>query len=331
MADNAQPAPNRPRRLALAGVTTAVLLAAVAATAWWWLALRKVESTDNAYVQATTAQLTPQQAGTVVAVLADDMQAVRAGQVLVRLDPADAQVALEQARSQLALTEREVRTLYANGAGLQAQVAVREAELQRAHAQAAVAQMQLQVAAAQAARQAAQAQVLANQALTQGVRPEQHPSVQRAAAQVREAELALQRCELAAPMAGVVARRAVQPGQRVAAGAPLMAVVALQATWVEANFKESQLGRIRVGQPVVLTADIYGRELQFKGTVDGLGAGTGAAFAVLPAQNATGNWIKVVQRLPVRIALDARELAANPLRVGLSMQVRVDVSHPGTR
>jgi membrane fusion protein (multidrug efflux system) len=163
--------------------------------------------------------------------------------------------------------------------------------------------------------------------MTEGTSVEQHPSVLAAAAKVREAWLATQRVELPAPVDGYVAKRTVQLGQRVAAGAPMMSIIPLKQVWVDANFKEQQLRQIRIGQPVTLTADLYGHKIEYHGTVAGLGAGTGSAFALLPAQNATGNWIKVVQRVPVRIALDDKEITANPLRVGLSMEVEVDVRH----
>jgi len=192
------------------------------------------------------------------------------------------------------------------------------------HASALLTAAKSAVAAAQSAVQAAQQQLAASLTQTEGTNVEQHPNVQRAAARVREASLALQRVKLLAPMDGVVAKRGVQVGQRVQAGAPLMALVALNQLWVDANFKESQLQNLRIGQPAELEADVYGRKTVFHGTVAGLGAGTGAAFALLPAQNATGNWIKVVQRVPVRIALDPKELAEHPLRVGLSMDVTVD-------
>jgi membrane fusion protein (multidrug efflux system) len=173
---------------------------------------------------------------------------------------------------------------------------------------------------------AAKEQLLSNQALTDGTRIESHPGVMVASAKFREAWLATQRAALPAPVDGYVARRTVQLGQRVAAGAPLMSIVPLNQLWVDANFKEVQLRHIRLGQPVKLTADLYGKKIEYQGVVSGLGMGTGAAFALLPAQNATGNWIKVVQRVPVRVALDAAQLAKNPLRVGLSMEATVDVT-----
>ncbi|MGE0312932.1 MAG: HlyD family efflux transporter periplasmic adaptor subunit [Lautropia sp.] len=342
------------RRRALLGVALFVALAAVGWGAYWALVLNHVESTDNAYVQGNVVQITPQVAGTVVAIAADETDRVRAGDVLVRLDPADAKVALEQAEAQLAQTVREVRTLYANNSTLEAQIALREADLAKAqsdlaraqadvsrraplvrsgavgreefnHANAQLAAARSNVAAGRSAVQAAREQLAANQTLTEGISIEQHPNVLRAAARVREAHLALGRAELAAPVDGFVAKRSVQLGQRVQAGAPLMSVVALDKLWVEANFKESQLADLRIGQPATLVADVYGKAVEFHGTIQGLGAGTGAAFALLPAQNATGNWIKVVQRVPVRISLDPRQLASHPLRVGLSMVATVDV------
>ena len=345
--------PDSKRRPALIAVTAVVLLAGAAYGAYWVVARRHHESTDNAYVQAPLVQVTPQAGGTVLAVLADDTHNDKAGQVLVKLDPADAKLALERAEAQLAQTVREVRTLYANNAGLQANVQLREAEVRRVqsdlaraqddvarrrpllasgavgaeefkHAESTLASAQNSLASAQSALAAAKEQAASNRALTDGTAVEHHPNVERAAAAVREAYLALARCELPAPLAGQVARRTVQVGQRVAAGAPLMSIVPLDQVWVEANFKEAQLREMRIGQPVKLTADLYGGKVEYDGRVLGLGAGTGAAFALLPAQNATGNWIKVVQRVPVRIELDAKQVAAHPLRVGLSMQAVVD-------
>ncbi|WP_284614554.1 HlyD family efflux transporter periplasmic adaptor subunit [Aquabacterium humicola] len=343
------------RRKALAAVGSVLTLGAIACAAWWWLIASRVEHTDNAYVQGHVVQITPQVNGTVVAIQADDTDAVKAGQALVRLDPADAQLALEQAEAQLGQAVREVRTMYANNATLAAQVALRDAETARAkselaraqddvarrtplvasgavgqeefaHAKAQLSAAQSAVAATQSAAVAARQALASNQVMTAGTAVEQHPGVQRAASRVREAWLAVKRTELKAPVDGVIARRSVQVGQRVAAGAPLMTVVALDRLWVDANFKESQLRKLRIGQSATLVADVYGEKVRYSGRIAGLGAGTGAAFALLPAQNATGNWIKVVQRVPVRITLDAAELNAHPLRVGLSMAVEVDVS-----
>ena len=302
-------------------------------------------------MQGNVIQITPQMGGTVMAILADDTDYVKAGQPLVKLDPVDANLALDQARANLAQAVRQVRTLYANNGSLSAQITLRESEVAKAqtdiaratddfnrrqsvsgngavskeelnHAQTQVANSKSALASALAGVAAAREQLLSNQAMTDGTAIDQHPSVQAAAAKLREAWLSTQRAALPAPVDGYVARRPVQLGQRVAAGTPLMAIVPLNQLWVDANFKEVQLRHIRIGQPVHLTADLYGKKVDYKGTVMGLGMGTGAAFALLPAQNATGNWIKVVQRVPVRVALDAAQAAPKPLARGL-----VDGSH----
>jgi len=342
------------RKPALVAVTAVVLTAAIGYGTYWALVLRHQESTDNAYVQAPMVQITPQVAGTVLAVLVDDTDVVKVGQPLVRLDPADARLTLERAESQLAQTVREVRTLYANNAALDATIQLREAEVARMqaevaranddvarrrpltasgavageemhHAEATLAAANSALAGARSALAAAREQAASNRALTEGTSVEKHPNVERAAAAVREAFLAVQRNELPAPVAGQVARRTVQVGQRITPGTPLMSVIPLDQVWVEANFKEVQLRDMRIGQPVKLKADLYGSRIEYDGRIAGVGAGTGAAFAMLPAQNATGNWIKVVQRVPVRIELDAKQLAAHPLRVGLSMEATVDL------
>ena len=308
--------------------------------AYWAQVVRYHQSTDDAYVGGNVVQITPQISGTVVAIGADDTQFVKAGQPLVRLDPADAHVALDQAEAQLARTVRDVRNLYATSSQLAATVQMRQTELaatqsdlarrQRLGASGAVSGEELQhssdaVKTAQAELIAAGQQLAANRARVDGTTLKDHPQVRHAAAAVRNAYLTLERTELDAPVAGFVARRNVQLGQRVSPGAPLMAVVPLDQVWVDANFKEPQLAHMRIGQPVKLTADLYGGHVVFHGTVAGFGAGTGAAFSLLPAQNATGNWIKIVQRVPVRIALEPREIAAHPLQIGLSMKAEVDV------
>jgi len=343
------------RRKALGILGATVLIGGAAWLCYDWLVASHYESTDNAYVQGNVIQITPQIGGTVMQILADDTDFVKAGQPLVRLDPTDAKVALDQAEANLAQTVRQVRTLYANNGSLAAQVALRQADIGRYqsdvaratddlnrrqqlvgngavskeelnHAQQQLATAQSSLTAAQAGVLAAREQLASNQAMTEGTSVEAHPSVQSAAAKVREAWLASRRAALPAPVDGYVAKRTVQLGQRVAAGTPLMSIIPLKQVWVDANFKEVQLRKIRLGQPVKLTADVYGKKVEYTGTVAGLGAGTGAAFALLPAQNATGNWIKVVQRVPVRVELDPQQVAANPLRVGLSMDAEVDVS-----
>ena len=339
--------------MALASV---VVVAGLGWAAYEYLVASHYESTDNAYVQGNVIQITPQIGGTVVGLMADDTDFVKAGQPLVQLDPADARVALGQAEAALAQAVRQARTVYANNGPLTAQIALRNAEVGKAnsdiaraaddlarrqslvgngavskeelgHAQTQLANAKSALAAAQAGVVAAREQLASNQALTDGTAVEQNPAVLVAAAKVREAFLASQRTALSAPVDGYVAKRTVQLGQRVAAGMPLMAVVPLNEVWVDANFKEVQLRDIRIGQPVTLVADLYGKKVDYRGTVAGLGVGTGAAFSLLPAQNATGNWIKVVQRVPVRIALDPKQLVDHPLRVGLSMDAEVDISN----
>ncbi len=365
---NANPAAREQRRnrllAALAGV---VLLAGGAAGAYWWLHASHFVSTDNAYAAAEVAQVTPSIGGTVLEVLVRDTQAVKQGDVLVRIDPTDARLALAQAEAELARATRRVKGYVANDGGLKAQVTAREADEKRAAAQLLAAEADMARAtidlqrrqalaksgsvsgeeltqaqnafaaakAQQASAVAAQAQARANReaaigakqvnaTLIEGADAETNPEVQLAQARRDQAQVDLDRSTVRAPIDGVVAKRSVQIGQRVQAGAPLMTVVPVQQIYVDANFKEGQLGKVRVGQRVQLQSDLYGSDVKYSGTVLGFSGGSGSAFAAIPAQNATGNWIKVVQRLPVRIQLDAGELAKNPLRVGLSMQVTVD-------
>ena len=352
-----QPSAGDPKRKkALIVLASVVAVAGLGWGVYEYLVASHYESTDNAYVQGNIIQITPQIGGTVIALMADDTDFVKAGQPLVQLDPADAKVALDQAEAALAQAVRQARTVYANNGPLTAQITLRNAEVSKAnsdiaraaddlarrqslvgngavskeelgHAQTQLANAKSMLAAAQAGVVAAREQLASNQALTDGTAIEQHPAVLVAAAKVREAFLASQRTALSAPVDGYIAKRTVQLGQRVAAGMPLMSVVPLNEVWVDANFKEVQLRNIRIGQPVTLVADLYGKKVDYHGTVAGLGVGTGAAFSLLPAQNATGNWIKVVQRVPVRIALDAKQLGDHPLRVGLSMDAEVDISN----
>jgi membrane fusion protein, multidrug efflux system len=333
--------PKTTRRWRWLGALLAILMTAGAVYGTYWAqVIRYHQSTDDAYVSGNVVQITPQISGTVVGIGADDTQFVKAGQPLVRLDPADARVALDQAEAELARTVRDVRNLYATSSQLAATVQMRETELaaaqsdlarrQRLGASGAVSGEELQhssdaVKTAQAELNAAEQQLAANRARVDGTTLKDHPQVQDAAAAVRNAYLTLERTELTAPVAGFIARRNVQLGQRVGPGAALMAVVPLDQVWVDANFKEPQLAHMRIGQPVKLTADLYGGHVIYHGTVAGFGAGTGAAFSLLPAQNATGNWIKIVQRVPVRVALDPHEIAAHPLQIGLSMKAEVDV------
>ena len=344
-------ASTRKRGLMMVGI--AVGSVAIVWGGYQWFYGKYHISTDNAYVAGNVIQITPQVSGTVVSIQADETDFVKAGELLVKIDPTDAKVALEQARAQLEQTIRDVRTLFANNEALRAQVNLREADFTKAEVELARAQddvkrrtpllnsgavgqeefnhVNAQLASAKSMAQAAQSAVLAAKeqlqaslTQTEGTSVEHHPNVERAAARYREAYLALERVELVSPIDGHIAKRGVQVGQRVQAGSPLMTIVALNQLWVDANFKESQLQDIRIGQPVELVADVYGQKTVFHGKVAGLGAGTGSAFSLLPAQYATGNWIKVVQRVPVRIKLADAELAQHPLRVGLSMDVNIE-------
>jgi membrane fusion protein (multidrug efflux system) len=328
------------RRRGFAILGAVVVAGAIGYGAWWLLVARHFQSTDDAYVAADVVQVSAEQAGTVIAVHIDDTQAVQAGQLLVELDPADAKLAMDDAEAELARSVRAVRALYAQVAQLRAQIAEREAAVSRAEADVKrrdgltsdgavsaeeVAHARDTAAEVRAGLAAAREQLASSAAQVEGTTLATHPQVLHAASAVRTAALALRRTRLEAPLAGIVAKRGVQVGARVAAGAPLMAVVPLDEVWVEANFKEVQLAHMRVGQSVTLHADLYGGSADFHGHVAGMSAGSGSAFALLPAQNASGNWIKIVQRVPVRIALDAGELHDHPLRVGLSMSVKVDV------
>ncbi|OON62830.1 HlyD family secretion protein [Massilia sp. KIM] len=337
-------APGRGRIRLAAGLAAAVAAAAagIAISAPGILHLKpNTEFTEDAYVEGNLVQVTPQVAGTVTRIGADNTDFVRAGEVLVQLNELDARLALDRAEAGLARAARGVRAQFANVGQMRATVAQRESDLARAESDlgrrreladsGAIAGEELRhaqdaVAAARAALAAARQQASASHALVDGATVENHPEVAAAVAQVRDAAVSLQRTALAAPVGGIVARRNVQLGQRVAPGAPLMAIVPLDQMWVTANLKETQLHDVRIGQPVTVTADAYGRKVTFHGRVAGQEAGTGSAFAQVPAQNATGNWIKVVQRVPVRIALDPREVARNPLRLGLSMKVEIDTS-----
>jgi len=296
-------------------------------------------STEDAYVEGNVVQVTPQVGGVVTAIRADNTDVVKAGAVLVEINGVDAQLAVDAARAQLARTVRQVRGQFAMAGQDGATVELRKVDLARAQEDVArrsalakigaipgeeLIHAQQTVRTARAALNVASEQLKRNHALIDGTTVESHPDVQAAAVQLRNASVALARTRIPAPVGGVVTKRGVQVGQRVAAGAPLMSVVPLDHLWVTANLKESQLRHVRIGQPVRLTTDLYGGGVVYHGRVLGQDAGTGSAFSLLPAQNATGNWIKVVQRVPVRIALDPAEVAAQPLQLGLSMRVEVD-------
>jgi membrane fusion protein (multidrug efflux system) len=297
-------------------------------------------STDDAYVNGNLVRLTPQVAGTVIAINTDETQFVHRGEVLVQLDPRDTQVALAQAKATLGQTVRDVAQLFAQERRDAALVQTQRVQLSQANqdverdhpliAVHGVSQETLQheqnaVQTARAGLQQAEATLASTRAAIAGTTPQTHPRVLQAEAALRNAWLAAARTKVVAPVSGYVVRRSVQLGQQVTPSTELLAIVPVDSMWIEANFKENQLSALRIGQPVRVEADMYGSRVRYNGRVLGLTAGTGSALAVLPAQNATGNWIKIVQRLPVRIGLDPQELERNPLFLGLSTTVKVDV------
>jgi membrane fusion protein, multidrug efflux system len=333
-----RPGSGRRRAFAILGIV--VLVSAVAFGAWWFLYARYFVSTDDAYVSGYIIAVTARVPGTVLAIHVDNTQAVRRGQPLVELDPADSTIAFQAAEADLAHTVRQVNSLFSKAAELQAQIAQARVQLslaqsdyeRRIHAigDGAVSQEDLThardaIAAAKANLDATQNQHQETLTQIRGTTLTDHPDVLAAEARLRTALLNLDYTRISAPVDGEVAQRNVQLGQQIAAGWPLMAVVPLDDVWVDANFKEVQLQHMRIGQPVTITADVYGGSVKYHGRLVGLSAGSGAAFALLPPQNATGNWIKIVQRVPVRIALDPRELRDHPLRIGLSVYATVDV------
>jgi membrane fusion protein (multidrug efflux system) len=315
-----------------------MLLAACAWGGWTYFSNDAIRMTDDAYVGGQVVQVTPQVAGTVTRVLADNTDRIVAGSLLVEIDPTDAKVELAAAEAQLAQAVRTVRGLYANDARYDAEIRVRQADLNKVradlrerraiagtgavtgedvrHAADAVFAAEAALASANEARAQAFAQI-------DGVTLASHPAVQTAAQRVRAAALAVERSRIVAPVSGMIGQRTVQLGRRVAPGDRLMAVVPLDRLWVDANFKEVQLKGVCPGQSATVTADIYGKSVVYHGLVEDIEAGTGAAFALLPAQNATGNWIKVVQRAPVRVSLDPTDLACHSLRIGMSTRVEI--------
>ena len=368
-ADAAATARSTTRRTWLVRLGIAVVVLALLWGAWYLLFGRNHVTTDDAYVAADSAEITPLVAAPVSAVNVVDTQFVKAGTVLVELDPADASVALAQAQADLSAARRKFRqsvamnsalgaTISARGAGIaqaRAQLASANADADKAridlarrqalsssgavsgdeltdarkvsaNAMAAVATAQAAVAQAQAQQQSAQGDLAANQALVQGVDEDHDPGVLAAKAKLAAAQLDMARLEIRAPIDGVVTRRQVQLGQRVAPGNPIMTIVPVSQAYVNANFKEGQLRNVRIGMPAEVTTDLYGGNVKYHGKVAGIGGGTGSSLAIIPAQNATGNWIKIVQRLPVRIDLDPHELAAHPLRLGLSADVNINLA-----
>ena len=356
------------RKKALSMVALILIIAAVA-YAVWTLFFNHSVSTENAYVGAETASITSMVSGQVLDVMVSDTQQVKKGDLLVRVNERDAEIALAQAQAELMKAQRQYKQTQANSSALNSQVFVSDDGIHSAEAQVAKAQAELNkaqndlarrsqlstsgaiskeelstaqsavnnaqagldlakagLAQAQSSQKAAQSTLAANEALIRGSNETSTPDVLIAQAHLKQAILDLERTEIKAPFDGVIARRNIQVGQRVAPGTVLMMLVPISKLYVDANFKESQLAKVKAGQKAVLTSDLYGDEVEFHGTVVGFSGGTGSAFALIPAQNATGNWIKVVQRLPVRIALDPKELAEHPLRVGLSMEAKINLA-----
>ena len=356
------------RKKALSMVALILIIAAVAYTVWTLFFNHSV-STENAYVGAETASITSMVSGQVLDVMVSDTQQVKKGDLLVRVNERDAEIALAQAQAELMKAQRQYKQTQANSSALNSQVFVSDDGIHSAEAQVAKAQAELNkaqndlarrsqlstsgaiskeelstaqsavnnaqagldlakagLAQAQSSQKAAQSTLAANEALIRGSNETSTPDVLIAQAHLKQAILDLERTEIKAPFDGVIARRNIQVGQRVAPGTVLMMLVPISKLYVDANFKESQLAKVKAGQKAVLTSDLYGDEVEFHGTVVGFSGGTGSAFALIPAQNATGNWIKVVQRLPVRIALDPKELAEHPLRVGLSMEAKINLA-----
>ncbi len=333
---------NGKRRRILLRIAAVFIVIGVLWALYWQLVLTKRERTDDAYVNGNKVVISAQVPGTVVSVLTDDTQLVQAGQVLVRLDPVDAQISLAGSASALAQAVRQVRQATSTAAQYDSLIATRKIELARAQADLAKREPLLAASAiapeevrharetvdlAKAALTQAVRQASASHALVDGTQVQNNPAVLQAKAAFRDAWIAAQRNAVVAPVTGYVAERSVQLGQHIQAGQALMTVIPLHALWVDANFKEVQLRDLRIGQPAEVRSDLYGGAFIFHGHVAGMSAGTGAAFALLPPQNASGNWIKVVQRVPVRVEIDDGELAKSPLRVGLSATVTVDTTN----
>lgn len=365
--DEGDAAPSSKRKTMLTRLALVVVVAAALWGGWYFLMQRGLVKTDNAYVDAETAQVTPLVAGAVREVRVLDTQAVAKGDVLLVLDDADARVDVATAEAALRQARQRFAQAQASGTSLSAQVSASSADIAQAQGKFAAAQADFErarqamarrdalagtgavsgeeastaraqlaaakagldlaragVATASANRQAAVGQLAVNRVITIGANPDNDPDVAAARARLDAARLGLARTVVHAPISGVVIQRQVQVGQRVASGTPVMLIVPVDAAYVDANLKESQLRSVRLGQKVEMTSDLYGSGVVFHGRVVGLGGGTGAAFALIPAQNATGNWVKVVQRLPVRIAIEPADLKAHPLRVGLSMEAAID-------
>jgi membrane fusion protein (multidrug efflux system) len=330
------------RRRWLGILAAVVVIGAIAFGLYWYFVASHYQRTDDAYVGGDVVALTSREPGTILALYADNTQRVTRGQLIVELDPVKADAAVDQERAQLAQTVRAVRTNFAKVDQLRAQVSGARVALEQAksdfqrrreagnsvsheelvHADEAVATTKAALAAAQSTLDEALAAVAGTEIAT-------NPDVLAAEANLRQAMITQAYMRIYAPVSGIVAQRTAQLGEQVAAGTPLMAIIPLDRVWVDANFKEGQLENMRSGQPVTITTDVYGGSVKFHGRVVGLSPGSGNAFALLPPQNASGNWIKIVQRVPVRIALDAEDLRGHPLRIGESANARVDVEDTG--
>jgi membrane fusion protein (multidrug efflux system) len=368
--EDAKPIVDAARRKRRAKVLLTLVAAKLAIGGGWYMLHDSGHvSTDNAYVNADSAQVTPLVSAAVTDVAVVNTQLVRRGQILLRLDDSDARLALAKAEAEYLKARRQFAQTLATSGSLGAQVGARDADIGQARAQLAAAEANFNkadidlyrrsalakkgfvsgdvlttarnaydtasanvaaaragIAQASAARNAARDSYAANQALIAGSTVDTTPEVAAAKAKLEQARLDLERTVIRAPIDGVITNRQVQVGQRISAGSPVMTIVPVGSVYVDANFKEGQLDMVRPGQSVELISDLYGDDVVFHGRVAGFSGGTGSAFALIPAQNATGNWIKVVQRLPVRVQLDARELRVHPLRVGLSMEAKIDVS-----
>lgn len=332
----------RQRKFWLLLLTFIFVIIGVAYLVYWFLVLRHHQETDDAYVAGNQVQIMAQVSGSVNSVTFDNTDFVRKGDVLLTLDPTDAEQAFERAKTALANSVRQTHQLVINGKQYQANIALRKSELSKVENDLkrrivlgnadAIGREELQHARdavdnAKAALEVAVQQYNANQAMVLNTPLDKQPAVLQAAAQMRDAWMALQRTRIVSPITGFVSRRSVQVGAQISPGTPLMAIVAPDHVWVDANFKETQISNMRIGQEATVVSDLYGSDVVFKGKVVGIDMGTGSAFSLLPAQNATGNWIKVVQRLPVRIELDAQQVAEHPLRIGLSTLVKVDTTN----
>lgn len=332
----------RQRKFWLLLLTFIFVIIGVAYLVYWFLVLRHHQETDDAYVAGNQVQIMAQVSGSVNSVTFDNTDFVRKGDVLLTLDPTDAEQAFERAKTALANSVRQTHQLVINGKQYQANIALRKSELSKVENDLkrrivlgnadAIGREELQHARdavdnAKAALEVAVQQYNANQAMVLNTPLDKQPAVLQAAAEMRDAWMALQRTRIVSPITGFVSRRSVQVGAQISPGMPLMAVVAPDHVWVDANFKETQIANMRIGQEATVVSDLYGSDVVFKGKVVGIDMGTGSAFSLLPAQNATGNWIKVVQRLPVRIELDAQQVAEHPLRIGLSTLVKVDTTN----